>query len=543
MAFRRWVAQLDLVAVLLFAVVVELVLNRLAVPVLRPMGLTTPPAWHRNLDLIGLFSFHLASILAACVVGQGIWARVTRDGLPRVARPFIAVAGLGFVGIAAVNLLVEPTLRRSLLMEVQFIVLIGGAIVATLATRAPAAVKLGLIAVLLPFAVHFYATAELATLASVDEARFSALPDRARLVGQHAIALAAVLSPLLLSPRPLIQAAMRPAPMVVAALVASMALVVLRQNYEVGHELALRGLGVDLGPGAPPATLALYVAAAASAVWTVTSNLLSTSSARRQMGLGFALVVASGYSFAWPLAYLTAAAGVLAMCSAALRVQDQERDAAPARFTMPPIPDAAWTRYVAALGDALGATADVKREGTAELISYFAERGGRGFVLRLQRDEGRLLCVDIATGAGDPGALEVPASAPVWSLMSKGGLLDGDAHPAPPRVRGAALKTGDPVFDRRFRLHDDADDASGGRTGRLLDDALRARAAAALDGWMALWADGTLEYRVYPGRGAPLDHPVAITELAFRAPEAPSPERLLTVLDLVLDVARRAPSA
>ena len=45
------------------------------------------------------------------------------------------------------------------------------------------------------------------------------------------------------------------------------------------------------------------------------------------------------------------------------------------------------------------------------------------------------------------------------------------------------VRTGDPAFDRRFKLHD-----RSGVTARLFDEGLRARAAAVLDGWVALWA-------------------------------------------------------
>src|SRR4030095_17051911 len=96
MRFRKWVAQLDLVALLLFMVVIELVLNRLAVPVLRPAGQKAPPEWHRNLDLVGLFLFHLATALALGVTVFKLSLRVIEPGFRKPIKPLLAVTGAAF---------------------------------------------------------------------------------------------------------------------------------------------------------------------------------------------------------------------------------------------------------------------------------------------------------------------------------------------------------------------------------------------------------------------------------------------------------------
>jgi hypothetical protein len=539
MSFRRWVAQLDLVALLLFAVIVELVLNRLAVPVLRPAG-QSPPDWHRNLDVVGLFSFHLASTLALAVVGWSVWRRTAHPGLPTLARPVVAASGLVFVTVSAVNLVMyDAGHARSLAMEVAFVTLLAATLGAIVVSRADLMSKLGLVAVFLPFCVHFYATARLSMI-SPEEATLSELPDRAKIVGQHAIALAALLSPLLLSPRPFLRAAAQPVPMIIAAMVAALAAVVLRQNYEVGMELASKGLGVELGPDAPAATMALYVAAAAAAIWTVTTNLMSDSPARRQMGLGFALVVASGYRFAWPLAYLTAGAGFLAMCSAALRVRDQERAHAAPRFTAPTIDDQVWRRYTAAVGTALDGAPEVQREQQAELTEIVGRRGGARVAVRLQREHGHLECLDVVIDVSGAGQVTVPEGLPAWSMSPRAARLGGETHPTAARHEGVDVRTADPVFDRRFHVRERK---GGALTGQLFDEGLRAGAAASLDGWLALWPGRALEYRLYPGRGAPLDHPVPVTPLAFRPPETMDVERLLSVIDLLVAIAARAPRA
>src|SRR5262245_53203541 len=81
--------DLDLVPILLVVAAIELALNRLAVPVLRPSG-SAVPAWHRDIDLLGLFSFHLATALA---LGVGLLKSWELFGT-RVFPPFVrTVAG------------------------------------------------------------------------------------------------------------------------------------------------------------------------------------------------------------------------------------------------------------------------------------------------------------------------------------------------------------------------------------------------------------------------------------------------------------------
>ena len=47
----------------------EVVINRIAVPLLRPrMG--TPPRWHTVLDYGGLFLFYMTGVLAALVIAH-----------------------------------------------------------------------------------------------------------------------------------------------------------------------------------------------------------------------------------------------------------------------------------------------------------------------------------------------------------------------------------------------------------------------------------------------------------------------------------------
>ena len=536
MRFRKWVAQLDMVALLLFMVVIELVLNRLAVPVLRPTGGKAPPGWHRNLDVVGLFLFHLATALALAVTVFKLWTRAAAPGFSRVMRPVVAVAGAGFLALSLWAIFAAGTSNVAFPLETSFVILLATLAVALWLSPGDLRTRFGFTLVLLPFAVHYYGTLKLHIFTDVDEARWSNLPDRLREVGQHAVALTALAAPLWLGPRPLLRALSRPGPMVVSAFVASIGAVILRKHYEVGMELAARGLGMELGPGAPPETMALYVSAAAAAVWTVSACITSDSRARRSIGLGLALIVAGGYGFAWPLQYMCGVVGMLTIAGGAMRVQEEESQLAvpPPRFSTPPIPDAVWEAYVSRLMTALSARRHIRRGNGHEQTVLSGQRNEIPFSLRLSRGPDRqggagLESIDLVFGGGD----HEPPDAPSWTMLARAaGLMAAGAHPPPPNVAGPRTQTGDAVFDGRFRLHDAA-----GLTPRLLDEDLRVRAAATLDGWVAVWPERALLYRVHPGRGAPLDHPVPVTELAFRAPAEPSVERLVGVVDLIADLA------
>jgi hypothetical protein len=371
------------------------------------------------------------------------------------------------------------------------------------------------------------------------EAIWEGFPETVQRWGQWTVVIVALLSPYCFAPRPFVQSAARLSPLVIGAFVGLIGAVVVRQHYEVGWLVASRGLGVELGPGAPTELLALYLLALGTVTWTMTACLTAEAPARREIGVGLALIVAGGYGFAWPLQYLVCFAGLLVLgASAAVVADDEEAATAPARtFRGPPIPDEVWARYVAAAVEALRETtatatsAVTSRDGQAATVTHVVtERRGVRVAVRIERTERVVTAVDISCG------VDLPDAAPAWTMYARPERMLGiGAHPQPPDGGGGAVKTGDAPFDQRFRIRD-----RDGHTSTLLDDGLRARATALIDGWVAWWPPGALHYRVHPGHGAPLDHPVPITELAFRGAAEPAGiERLTAVIDLLVDVTAR----
>lgn len=526
-------------AILLLVVMLEVVLGRLAVPVLRPPIGKPLPDWHKHLDQLGLFLLHLSTALAfGVVLLRGAELALERELHSGPVGILLAAAAAVFSVLAAWSVF-SPEGSMAFWRETAFVVLIVAlTVTALLRPGTDPLARLGLCLLAVPFLVHYYATLEL-HLMPAKLAKVSNLPDRIRDLGQRSIALVALAMPLCFAPRPLRQSLLRPTPLILAGFVGTLAAVTLRKHFEVGEKIASLGLGVQLGPGIPNERMALYVAAVAAVVWVITSTLSSDSGARRTMGVGFALIVASGYSFDWPVRYLCAAAGFMAIATSVMIVGAEEAAVTgsepPARFTSPPIPPEAWQGYVDALMIALGVTADGVRQRTHEAVEetlFSGHRRDLPFGLRILRSRQGIRSIEVIFGDVAPERAD-----PAWTMLARPeNLLATGAHPPPPASRGAVVRTGDATFDRRFKLLDE-----GALTPKLLDDALRARATAVLDGWLAVWPGACVHYKVCPGRGAPLDHPIPVTELAFRGSPAPgAAERMVGVLDLLADVAARA---
>ena len=505
----------------------EVAINRVAVPMLRPSG-GTPPWWHTYLDYGGLFLFYFAGTLAALLLlvrcWQGIW--VGGDLRARIVTAPVLLTTL----LAATPLVVDAPAVLSLTLEVTLAISVIALVVASFGKQRDLGIQVGLPIIAVPLLLH-----------SVDVigGRF-AWPDNtfdgpgvavAR-AGVIALCIAALVTPYCFAPRPFARTVTRPGPVVVAMAVAGAGALLARGWYPSLAKAALLAIGIELTPGQPDPRLAMYLLAVATLAWTLASCALAASPARRAVGNGLALIVLGGYAFRWPHHYLLPLLGFVLIADAVRGVRDDELAATPIASETPPIADAAWSSYVTLVTQGLRRALDnvhsltTRGEGGLASSVIVGETGGIAVRVRIERIEGSVLALDVVLGREIDELRGATLTA--WAIPPRSLGVNPAGPPAAP-----IFKTGDPQFDERFKTR-----GSALAFHKLFDDGLRARAVATIDGWIAYWETESVRFRVYPGRGAPLDHPMPLSDLALGRATATA-ERLVAVVELLAELAAR----
>ena len=614
---RHWVWRIELAYILLAIAVAQRTIY-VVVDQLKPRRAgASLPWWHDALSYLEIFILYFASLVACGVIGLALW-RFYKDPptrphdwllkalavlgstimllavfvgsslqveiylrllvlsvgvLPLIwlaPRHIVVIVGAAFIAITLTVLRsTAPSKDLVFYLDASFTALIGTVLAIQLSRSGDTLAKIGVLVVATPLLIRF--VEPLAFFLKAEEL-WSELPDTIAWYGKWSLVAAAISTPIWFAPRPRLRAALRLVPLSVGTFFSLISVVVIRQHYETGIELASLGLGVKLGDaGMPPHHAALFVVAAGTMAWTLASCFMAETVARRNIGVGLALVVVGGYGFSLPLHYLASAAGLVTISAAARSVRDQERTAEYSGicFRPPPIHNSVWQAYVEEAYSQLSDSNEFSQQeltplpgeetDSAQADSTFGTSGPQPIAfselaggitvtqlaltrknipvhLRIEQIEGSVMAIDIMCGRKGPSKTKHPA----WSLYAHTeGLLGAKRHPEPPTATGAAVKTGDSNFDRRFWLRDQQS-----YTEALLCENLRTRATAILDGWIAYWPNRALWHRVHPGRGAALDTPLPISELAFHDPKAEFRAAdfapLIAAVDLLVDMANQA---
>ncbi|MGE5187183.1 MAG: hypothetical protein ACM31C_34275 [Acidobacteriota bacterium] len=525
LSLRRLAGRIGPVHILALVALLEVVIDRVAVPMLRP-ATGDVPRWHEMLDYFGLFLFYFTGTLAVLIIGWRCFAalRDRRGAREVVAHVLLAIAAI----LAAIPLVVPTPDWLTFPLELAFAASVIGLVVASFARDRDLGVQMGAIVLAMPLLVH---------TVSVIGVKFDLIeggldlpnPGIAR-AGVLALCAAALVSPYVFAPRPFARAVTRPMPVLVAMGIAALGAVAARMWYAKIASAAALAIGVELEHQADP-RLALYLLGFATLAWTLASCAIAASAARRTIGLGIALIVLGGYGFRWPNHYLLPLLGLALIADAARRVREEELSALPLASDTPPVADPAWSAYVGAVVTGLKRSLDEvhsltsRGEGGLASSLIVGEKAGMTVRTRIERIDGSVIALDVVVGR------EIDelrgATLTLWAMPPRALGINPPAPPAAPQ-----FKSGDAAFDDRFRTR-----GSALALQKLLDDGLRARAVATLDGWLAYWDAEGLRYRVYPGRGAPLDHPIPLSDLALGRPA--TAERLVAVIELLVEIAAR----
>lgn len=525
---------------LLLVVAAEAILGRLVVKglekkphVVKGVPETiVPPTWFVLADYLALFLLYFATVLAVLTLVVG--RLESRRGWSH-ARPLHQLdlgAGwlIGFV--LTVAIVYAATIDPG---SVQWLLLGGLAalalhrVIAAIARRVGVAGTLGLVFAAAP--VVIYCVAGLASRRLWNEQEIFDGEPRAWLGawGRGTLVLAALVSPYLLGPRPFARSMTRVVPFAVALGIASIGAAALRLDYLATVRALNRVLGLDLDPAGAQDTIALYLLAFATMAWTIAACLGAPSPARRRIGIGLALLVVAGYGFAWPMSFAVAAVGLIAVAEGVGAVRAEERAAEGPRT--PPIDDDFWQAYVGQVVAALRAgghevsAVSVRGEQAQTSTVILTERHGVPVRTRIERQAGCVVVLDVICG-------RETSRVPTWTALAR--RAGHGPHPEPPPA-GPPMRADDEPFDQVFRCR-------GNRDAMLaaIDPGLRARLAATADGWIAGWTRESVRHRVFPGQGAPLDHPLPISDLASRRPVSPAVvERLVARIVLCAEIAQR----
>lgn len=532
---------------LLVVTLCEVLINRVAVPMLRP-GKGVPPAWHTALDYLGLFSFYFVSALAAFIIVHHAVLALRRARLDRATAAHAIAAITAVITLAPLVVGSSPTF--GLVVEVAFAVGMLALLIANLRFTAPTfggaaarggaasprrerdlGIAIGLPLFVLPLLIHSLTVVGGLVAWSADP--FDGPTRMLARAGLTTTCIAALITPYSFAPRPFARAVTRALPLVTAICVASITAVASRFWYPALAKIAKLTFGIELHTGRPDPQLALYLLALATLTWTVVSCAIANAASRRTVGCALALIVLGGYAFHWPHHFLLPLLGMVLLVEAGGRVRDEELAAMPIETDAPPVDDATWASYIGLVTQGLRRTlTDVhslttRGEGGLASSVIVGEASGLAVRVRIERIAGAAIALDVVLGAAVDELRG--ATLCLWAVPARD---HGAAPPGPPAA--PAFKTGDAELDARFIAR-----GSSLAFARLFDEDLRARMLAALDGWLAYWDRESVRYRVYPGRGAPLDHPLPLADLAMGRVPA-NADRLLAVIELLVAIGQRA---
>jgi hypothetical protein len=230
--------RLSLVALLTAVTFVELVLNRIVARLIHLEFLQPRSALTHVVDDVGLFAFELASVLAVLVLGAALIRVVLYGGEFRAgARLSFPLVGAVFLALAAIGVVLKLPHAMQFHLQLSFIFLALLMTLATVASHAQPAIKLGAVLLMAAVAMRIgpQLAARLGVLPSLTAAQTEAMSD-AMLASTGAAALC------FLPRRP---GGAKLASLVTWPLVCVVA-IIIRRDWETAARVAAYGWGIEL---------------------------------------------------------------------------------------------------------------------------------------------------------------------------------------------------------------------------------------------------------------------------------------------------------
>lgn len=502
------------------------------------------PTWHVVVGWIGVFLHYFVGALAIGILIQRATRAATQLGGSRI-RNLVLGAAAGIVGaLAALTMVGVDNATTAFALETA---VAGTALLAFFACvpdigtlkrvgRVDKGVAFGLALITAPVLVHYYGVIGSRWIWPDEAADHTGPIGGVLRTGISMLCAAAFFSAYCFGPRPFVRSVVRIAPVAVAMTVAAALAILARRYWAESVAVVEHAVGIKLDPDHVERDTALYILSFATLAWTLTSCAIAETAPRRQIGLGLGLVILGGYhEVVWPAYYAMITVGVLAIVDAASEVGEAERAEVKVQPTTPAIDDRVWQEWVTALVAALRAAGHkvnaLTARGDDDHMSTVitGELARRPMRMRIDRIAGCVLVIDTRFGRemGD----DTPAT---FTLLAKPETMRRrEDHPEPPEA-APRFELDEVGFDGRFK-------ARGSSRALLatLDDTLRARVTATMDGWLAVWAGASVRHRLYPGRGAPVDQPIPLSDLALMRAGPDAVDRTVLLLTVLADIAAK----
>ena len=523
--------RLPLTLLLVFCAVAELVLRRVAAPLLYASS-----ARHTTLfkvvNVAGQYFFYLAGLLGLAIF---IWASVVviRDrellGIPQ--RMLFTLLAALFVPLAIMGIIVDvPTFVAPHLSVVHGLFLLSFVVI-IISQDAPLGAKLGVLYLAAPLLLRCFWRLTLYSPSLTLPGLHDNFPTLIFKASEHLLVVGAYAIFLFFVPLRRRADLLRPVPLAVAVTITAGVAIFTRHDYDVARQVVDLGLGLLL-PETPAGGLwqhgsmlfLLHLGGLFFAVLTV-GTLAGGDRTQRGTMLGLVLVGVAGFHVQLPTQpliyqFLLTLVGMMLIVRSSL----QGTGAGAAGASVPTLKD--WNSYLQHLalvcssppesGESVLLQTDMQHVGHVR-----GQLDDRPYSLRMLQANGALKQFEVYMG--EPVKEPAPVSVQ-RRRQGRGRRVRGQGF-------GDKVKTHDQAFDRQFALKD----SSGKLTQVLADDELRARLVQQLHGWLGVWPGEGLRYEAAPEADG---WPVPLAEVAF-SPMSADTNDVEALLDLLAELADR----